>query len=49
VYLDMFEQFIIPQLGEDGQRGSIHFQQDGATPRYLGDVRENSKTPFPGR
>jgi hypothetical protein len=36
VYLDMFQQFLIPQLDEDGQEGCIHFQQDGAPPRYLG-------------
>jgi hypothetical protein len=30
VYLDMLQQFLIPQLDEDGQEGCIHFQQDGA-------------------
>jgi hypothetical protein len=34
VYLDMFEQFLIPQLDEDDQEGRIHFQQDGASPHY---------------
>jgi hypothetical protein len=29
VYLDMLEQFLIPQLDEDDQEGHIHFQQDG--------------------
>jgi hypothetical protein len=28
VYLDMFQQFLIPQLDEDDQEGRIHFQQD---------------------
>jgi hypothetical protein len=36
VYLDMLQQFHIPQLDEDGQEGRIHFQQDGAPPHYLG-------------
>jgi hypothetical protein len=28
VYLDMLQQFLIPQLGEDEQKGRIHFQQE---------------------
>jgi hypothetical protein len=32
VYLDMLQQFLISQLGEDGLEGRIHFQQDGAPP-----------------
>jgi hypothetical protein len=32
VYLDMFQQLLIPQLDEDDQEGHIHFQQDGALP-----------------
>ena len=39
----------IPQLDEDDQEGCIHFQQDGATPHYLGEVREYLNTRFPGR
>jgi hypothetical protein len=26
VYLDMLEQFLIPQLDDDDQEGHIHFQ-----------------------
>jgi hypothetical protein len=37
-YLDMLQQFLIPQLDEDDQEGCIHFQQDGA-----------SNTRFPGQ
>jgi hypothetical protein len=35
VYLEMLQQFLIPQLDEDDQEGRIHFQQDGAPPHYL--------------
>jgi hypothetical protein len=38
VYLDMLQQFLIPQLDEDDQGGRIRFQQDGAPPHYLGEV-----------
>ena len=34
------QEFLIPQLDEDDQEGRIHFQQDGAPPHYLGEVRE---------
>jgi hypothetical protein len=47
--LDILQQFLIPQLDEDDQEGGIHFQQDGATPHYLGEVREYFNTRFPGR
>ena len=30
VYLDMLQEFLIPQLDEDDQEGRIYFQQDGA-------------------
>jgi hypothetical protein len=30
VYLDMLQQFLIPQLNGDHQEGRIHFQQHGA-------------------
>jgi hypothetical protein len=36
VYLDTLQQFLIPQLDEDDQEGSIHFQQDGAPLHYVG-------------
>ena len=42
-------EFLIPQLDEDDQEGRIHFQQDGAPPHYLGEVREYLNTRFPGR
>src|SRR5215510_12452991 len=41
--------FLISQLDEDDQEGRIHFQQDGAPPHYLGEVREYLNTRFPGR
>jgi hypothetical protein len=40
VYLDMLQQFLIPQLDEDDQEGRIHLQQDGAPPHYLGEVSQ---------
>jgi hypothetical protein len=46
VYLDMLQQFLIPQLDEDDQEGRIHFQQ--AAPHYLEEVREYLNTRFPG-
>jgi hypothetical protein len=49
VYLDMLQQFFIPQLDEDDQEGRIHFQQDGAPPHYLEGVHEYLNTSFPGR
>jgi hypothetical protein len=47
VYLDMLQQFLIPQLNEDDQ-GRIHFQQDGAPPHYLAEVHEylNTLSPY---
>jgi hypothetical protein len=30
VYMDIVQQFLIPQLNEDNQEGRIHFKQDGA-------------------
>jgi hypothetical protein len=49
VYLDMLQQFLFPQLEEDDQEGRIHFQQGGAPPHCLGEVREYLSTRFPGR
>jgi hypothetical protein len=40
VYLNMLQQFFITQLDKDNQEGRIHFQQDGALPHYLEEVRE---------
>ena len=45
----MLQEFLIPQLDEDDQEGRIHFQQDGAPPHYLGEVREYLNARFPGR
>jgi hypothetical protein len=48
----MLQQFLIPQLDEEGQErqeGRIHFQQDGAPPHYLEEVREYLNTRFSGR
>jgi hypothetical protein len=36
LYLDMLQQFLIPQLDEDDKEGLIHFKQDGAPPHYFG-------------
>ena len=49
VYLDMLQEFLIPQMDEDDQEGRIHFQQVGAPPHYLGEVREYLNIRFPGR
>ncbi|PNF39058.1 hypothetical protein B7P43_G04850, partial [Cryptotermes secundus] len=49
VYLDMLQEFLIPQSDEDDQEGHIHFQQDGTPPHYLGEVRLYLNTRFSGR
>jgi hypothetical protein len=49
VYLDMLQPFFIPQLDEDDQEGRIHYQQEGAPPHYLGELREYPSTRFTGR
>jgi hypothetical protein len=36
----MLQKFLIPQLDEGDQEGLIHFQEDGAPPHYLEEVRE---------
>jgi hypothetical protein len=41
----MLQQFLIPQLDEDDH----DFQQDGAPPHYLEEVREYLNTRFPGQ
>jgi hypothetical protein len=46
MYLDMFKQFIIPQLDEDDQEGRIHFQQDGIPPHCLEEVCQYLNTHF---
>jgi hypothetical protein len=47
--LDMLEQSLSPQFGEDDHEGRMHFQQDGAPPHYNTDVRKCHRTRFPGR
>jgi hypothetical protein len=49
MFLDMHQQFLIPQLDEDDQKGRIHFQHYGSPPHYLGEVHEYLSTRFPGR
>jgi hypothetical protein len=49
VYLNMLQEFLIPQFDKDDQERRIHFQQDGALPHYVGEVREYLNTRFPGR
>jgi hypothetical protein len=43
----MSQQFLIPQLDEDDQEGRIRFQQDGAPPHYLGEMRQVPRHLFP--
>jgi hypothetical protein len=40
VYLDMLQEFLIPQLDEDDQEGCIHFQQDGKKASCKSDARD---------
>jgi hypothetical protein len=40
VYLDILQQFLIPQLDKDDQEGRILFQQEGTPPHFLGEVHE---------
>jgi hypothetical protein len=49
VYLDMLQQFLIPQLDEDDQEGRTHFQKDSAPPHYLEEMCEHLSTRFLGR
>jgi hypothetical protein len=49
VYLDMLQQFLIPQSDEDDQEGLIHFQGDGSPPHYFGELHEYLSTRFPRR
>jgi hypothetical protein len=49
VYLEMLQEFLIPQLDEDDQEGRIYFQQDGEPHHNLGEVREYLNTRFLGR
>jgi hypothetical protein len=49
LYLDMLQQFHIPQLDEDDQEGCIHFRQDGSPPHYFEEVCKYLNTRFPGQ
>ena len=46
-YLDMLEQFVFPQIRH--RHPNILFQQDGAPPHWLREVRERLDEEFPGR
>ncbi|KAJ9592346.1 hypothetical protein L9F63_001115 [Diploptera punctata] len=48
-YLDMLQQFLQPQLEDDGILGSVVFQQDGAPPHFARIVRDYLHEVFPGR
>ena len=39
-YLDMIEQYVVPQLKQDGTLDTIIYQQDGAPPHWANIVRE---------
>ncbi|GFG35592.1 hypothetical protein Cfor_00314, partial [Coptotermes formosanus] len=47
--LDMLEQFLFPQFGENDHEGRMHFRQDGAPPHYNRDIRNCLNTRFPGQ
>ncbi|KAG8308921.1 hypothetical protein J6590_098198 [Homalodisca vitripennis] len=50
IYLDMLQNFLIPQIDEDEQQdASFYYQQDGAPPHNLTDVRDFLNGRFPGR
>ena len=42
VYLDMLQEFLIPQLDEDDQERHIHFQQDGKKSSCKSDARDDT-------
>ena len=48
-YLDMLEQFLEPQLRQDGILGTVVYQQDGAPPHFALPVREYLTRTFPNR
>ena len=50
MYLDMLEQFLEPQLIDDGiKKNTIVFQQDGAPPYFATIVRDYLNQAFPRR
>ena len=42
-YLEMIEQYVVPQLQQDGILDTIIYQQDGAPPHWAIIVREKIK------
>jgi hypothetical protein len=46
-YLDMLQQFLEPQPGDDGIFDTAVFQQDGAPPHSTNVVWNTSMQPFP--
>ena len=48
-YLDMLEQFLEPQLQQDGILGTVVHQHDGAPPHFALLVREYLNRTFPSR
>ena len=49
MHLDMLEQFLEPQLRQDGILGTVVYQQDGAPPHFALPVREYLNRTFPNR
>ncbi|OZI14502.1 hypothetical protein CE195_08265, partial [Sodalis-like symbiont of Philaenus spumarius] len=49
VYLDMVQQFLIPQINEDDEERNVYFMQDGAPPHYLTDVKDFLNDHFSGQ
>jgi hypothetical protein len=47
VYLDMLEDFLIPQITEDGRHRNVVFQRDGAPPNFHADVQDFLDLQFP--
>ena len=48
-YVDMIENFLIPQLDEDDHDRRLHYQQDGAPSHFSLHVRDFLDNRFPGR
>ena len=48
-YLDLLQQFLEPQLIQDGILDSVVYQQDGASPHFALSVRNYLNDTFPGR
>ena len=48
-YLDMLEQFLEPQLQQDGILGTVVYQQDSAPPHFALPVSEYLNRTFPNR